>query len=366
MTDVPPRRDPAPYGRGRRLSADGRYRQETSSLRADDGTSRSTSSSERAGGDIVPTIRQFLVHIGIERGLAEATVTAYRADLEAYADWIEGRGRRFLRQVVRGDVEGFVATLAAAGEGERSRARRLASVHELHRFALSQGVVDRDESREVKPPKAPGRLPDVLTIEQVAALMEAVRMGGSDDPIVLRDVALLEFLYATGARASEAVGLDLSDMDLDDRMVRLTGKGSRQRLVPMGGYARRAMRCYLDEARGALANRAGRGHPGSGGRASRDAQAVFLNTRGHRLSRQSAWDAVRLAGERAHLPRPLHPHTLRHSFATHLLQGGADVRTVQELLGHASVTTTQVYTHVTPQTLIETYLTSHPRARYDS
>lgn len=366
MTDVPPCRDPAPSGRGRRLYGDGRLRGGTPSPRVDDRTGRGLLPPEPAAGDIVATIRQFLVHIGIERGLAEATVTAYRADLKAYADWIAGRGHRRLREVARGDVEGFVASLAAAGEGERSRARRLASVHELHRFALSQGVVDLDVSREVKPPKAPERLPDVLTIEQVAGLMEAVRMGGSEDSIVLRDVALLEFLYATGARVSEAVGLDLADMDLDDSMVRLTGKGSRQRLVPIGGYARRAMRRYLDEARGALAGRRARGQARSGGHASRDAQAVFLNTRGHRLSRQSAWDAVRLAGERAHLPRPLHPHTLRHSFATHLLQGGADVRTVQELLGHASVTTTQIYTHVTPQTLMETYLTSHPRARYDS
>lgn len=385
MSDVPPRRDPAPFGRGRRLSGDDGSR--VPSIPASDGgedpaassrISRKSAGSDGAGGnhgsDIRTTIRLFLVHIGVERGLAEATVTAYLADLEAYAAWLERHGRRRLCQVGSADVEGFVASLAAAGDGERSRARRLASIHELHRFALSQGVVDRDVAGEVKPPKAPGRLPDVLTVDQVAALLDAARMDGSDDPVVLRDVALLEFLYATGARVSEAVGLDLPDMDLDDGMVRLTGKGSRHRLVPMGGYARRAMRRYLDEARGTLADRArgagrtARGNAGAGhaSRASRDAEAVFLNTRGRRLSRQSAWDAVRLAGERAHLPRPLHPHTLRHSFATHLLQGGADVRTVQELLGHASVTTTQIYTHVTPQTLMETYLTSHPRARYDS
>jgi len=173
--------------------------------------------------------------------------------------------------------------------------------------------------------------------------------------VLLRDRALLEFMYATGCRVSEAVGMNLDDIDIDDAHVaRLTGKGSKQRLVPLGEYACRALRRYLAEGRGTLEGRA-KGTP--------ERRAVFLNKRGRRLSRQSVWEVIKLAGERAGIDRPLHPHTLRHSFATHLIQGGADVRTVQELLGHASVTTTQIYTHVSPETLIEAYLTSHPRAR---
>jgi integrase/recombinase XerD len=160
-------------------------------------------------------------------------------------------------------------------------------------------------------------------------------------------------MYATGSRVSEAVGADLNDIDLDEHVARLTGKGSKQRLVPVGGYAQEALAAYLNAGR-PLLERKGKGVP--------ERRAIFLNKRGRRLSRQSVWEIIRIAGERAHIDRPLHPHTLRHSFATHLIQGGADVRTVQELLGHASVTTTQIYTHVSPENLIETYLTSHPRA----
>ena len=173
--------------------------------------------------------------------------------------------------------------------------------------------------------------------------------------MLVRDRALLELMYATGARVSEIVGADIDDMDFDEHVIRVTGKGSKQRLVPVGGYACQALRRYLDQARGVLERR-----KRSGGAERR---ALFLNKRGCRLSRQSVWEVVRDAGERAHITKPLHPHTLRHSFATHLIQGGADVRTVQELLGHASVTTTQIYTHVSPESLIEAYLTAHPRAR---
>ena len=173
--------------------------------------------------------------------------------------------------------------------------------------------------------------------------------------MLVRDRALLELMYATGARVSEIVGADIDDMDFDEHVIRVTGKGSKQRLVPVGGYACQALRRYLDEARPVLERRKRSG--------SAERRALFLNKRGCRLSRQSVWEVVKAAGERAHIAKPLHPHTLRHSFATHLIQGGADVRTVQELLGHASVTTTQIYTHVSPESLIEAYLTAHPRAR---
>ena len=175
-----------------------------------------------------------------------------------------------------------------------------------------------------------------------------------DDPAMLRDKALLEFMYATGARVSEACGANLDDVDLESNVARLMGKGSKQRLVPVGSYACEAIARYLKNGRPQLESKA---------KGPTERRALFLNKRGKRLSRQSVWEIIRAAGERAHIDKPLHPHTLRHSFATHLIQGGADVRTVQELLGHASVTTTQIYTHVSPENLIETYLTSHPRAR---
>ncbi|KFJ01154.1 site-specific tyrosine recombinase XerD [Bifidobacterium stellenboschense] len=300
-------------------------------------------------------LEQFAAHIDVERGLAKATVAAYSSDLARYVAFLRSRGATDLRAVTRYDVEDFVAALDADGESARSKARRLAAVHELHRFALGRHAVDEDVSADVKAPKGASMLPDVLTVDEVARLLDAVPVVG-DDPVMLRDKALLEFMYATGCRVSEAVGLNLDDIDLTDQHVaRLMGKGSKQRLVPVGGYARAAMTRYLDLARPALEARNRSGRP--------ERRAVFLNKRGRRLSRQSVWEVVKAAGERAHITRPLHPHTLRHSFATHLIQGGADVRTVQELLGHASVTTTQIYTHVSPENLIETYLTAHPRAR---
>ncbi|WEV72890.1 site-specific tyrosine recombinase XerD [Bifidobacterium sp. ESL0790] len=299
-------------------------------------------------------LEQFLAHIDVERGLAKATVKAYQADIRKYLGWLDEQGVADLDHVTTDDVEGYIASLDQAGESGRSKARRLASVHEFHKFALAQGVVADDVSARVKAPKAGGHLPDVLSVDEVSRLLDAAAMGGSGDPVVLRDKALLEFMYATGCRVSEAVGANLNDVDFDERVVVLTGKGSKQRLVPLGQYALKALRRYLKEGRPELEVKA---------KGSRERRAIFLNKRGRRISRQSVWEVVKNAGERAHIAKPLHPHTLRHSFATHLIQGGADVRTVQELLGHASVTTTQIYTHVSPENLIETYLTAHPRAR---
>ncbi|WP_288240581.1 site-specific tyrosine recombinase XerD [uncultured Bifidobacterium sp.] len=306
---------------------------------------------------------QFLAHIGIERGLASSTVDAYASDLRRYVEWLESRGVRTPEDIARRDVEEYVAALDAAGESARSKARRLASIHAFHRFALAQHAVSDDVSAAVKAPKGASVLPDVLTVDEVARLLDAVPQPdphapdgyGLENAVLLRDKALLELMYATGARVSEAVGADLDDVDFDERVIRLTGKGAKQRLVPVGRYACEALRRYLDAARPVLQRRRTSGQP--------ELRALFLNKRGRRLSRQSVWEVVRTAGERAHIAKPLHPHTLRHSFATHLIQGGADVRTVQELLGHASVTTTQIYTHVSPEALIETYLASHPRAR---
>lgn len=295
----------------------------------------------------------FVAYIDVERGLAKSTVNAYSSDIRRYLDWLHSQGFTGLDQVGTRDIERYLASLAEAGEGARSRSRRLASLHEFHRFAQARYAVPSDVSARVKAPKTPSTLPDVLTIDEVSRLLEASG-GERTDPISLRDRALLEFLYATGARVSEAVGADISDIDMNERVARLTGKGSKQRLVPVGSYAIDALQRYLNMGRPSLERNKKTAPP--------ELRAVFLNTRGRRLSRQSVWEIIRLAGRRAHIDKPLHPHILRHSFATHLIEGGADVRTVQELLGHASVTTTQIYTHVSPENLIETYLTSHPRA----
>lgn len=308
------------------------------------------------GVDGFGTLReQFLVHIGIERGLAKATVSAYESDLNKYVAWLQTHGITKPDDIAKQDVEDYIAALDADGESARSKARRLASIHEFHRFALAQHAVSADVAASVKAPKGASVLPDVLSVDEVSRLLDAAAVGGSTDPVVLRDKALLEFMYATGYRVSEAVGTNLDDIDLEEKVVRLMGKGSKQRLVPLGSYARNSVVAYLNAGRGELERRSTAKVP--------ERRALFLNKRGKRISRQSVWEIVKTAGGRADITKPLHPHTLRHSFATHLIQGGADVRTVQELLGHASVTTTQIYTHVSPEALIETYLTAHPRAR---
>jgi integrase/recombinase XerD len=249
-------------------------------------------------------------------------------------------------------VARHLALLRADGLSAASAARAISAVRGLHRFAAREGLVPADVARDVKPPTPPKRLPKALDVDQVMALLAVP----DDSPLGLRDKALLEFLYGTGARISEAVGAVVDDLDLgDESSVTLHGKGGRTRIVPVGRYARAALDAYLVRARPALAA-AGRGTP-----------AVFLNARGGPLSRQSAWSILRAAASTTGLPvdgpHAVSPHTLRHSYATHLLDGGADVRVVQELLGHASVSTTQVYTLVTVDRLREVYATAHPRAR---
>jgi integrase/recombinase XerD len=246
-----------------------------------------------------------------------------------------------------GDFASWLAARAERPLAASSRARILSSVRGLHRFALEEGHVADDVAHDVLPPKLPMTLPKAITVEQMASLLEAAR---GEELSELRDRALLELLYATGARISEAVDLSVDDV-FDSEVVRLTGKGSKQRMVPLGSFAREAVQDYLVRARPELSRR-GRATP-----------ALFLGVRGSRLSRQSAWLVIRAVAERAGLDREISPHTFRHSFATHLLAGGADVRVVQELLGHASVATTQIYTLVTADTLRDVYTTAHPRAR---
>jgi integrase/recombinase XerD len=298
----------------------------------------------------------YLDHLTVERGLAANSIAAYRRDLRRYTEHLAAAGVRSLGEVTEADVGAFLTALRR-GDDEHpplsatSAARAVVAVRGLHRFALLDGLVPDDVAAEVRPPAPARRLPKAVPVEQVVALIEAA--GAVEGPRGVRDRALLELLYGTGARISEAVGLAVDDLDRGQSVVRLAGKGGKERVVPVGSYALRAVEDYLVRGRPALAT-AGRRGPRGG--------ALFLNARGGALSRQSAWAILRAAAERAGLEAVVSPHTLRHSFATHLLDGGADVRVVQELLGHASVTTTQVYTLVTVDRLREVYATSHPRA----
>jgi integrase/recombinase XerD len=299
---------------------------------------------------VAAAVEAFLRHVAIERGLSTNTVAAYRRDLVVYAGWLEAEGLTEPGQVTALHVSAFVRHLATRAESPltaASIARMLSTVRGLHRFLLEESLVEADVAHDVKPPKLATRLPKAISIEQVTLLLAAT---DGEEVHQLRDKALLELLYATGARISEAVDLNVDDvLDLD--VVRLTGKGDKQRLVPVGSFARAAVEAYLVRGRPLLSAR-GPATP-----------ALFLGLRGRRLGRQNAWLLIRAAAERAGLEGHVSPHTLRHSFATHLLAGGADVRVVQELLGHSSVATTQLYTLVTADTLRDMYTTAHPRAR---
>lgn len=291
----------------------------------------------------------YLRHVTIERGLSEHTISAYRRDLGAYMEWLAADGIADTSEITPAVVGRFIADRSSADPvpAATSLARMQSSVRGWHRFLAREGIEQDDPSGRLRPPKAPRRLPKALTIDQVERLLAA---PSADEPIGIRDRALLELLYATGARVSEAVGLDVDDLAHGD-VLRLRGKGSKERIVPIGSFARTAVDAYLTRVRPGLASK---------GRAS---ARLFLGARGAPLSRQSAWLVIRAAAEHAQITSEVSPHTLRHSFATHLLQGGADVRVVQELLGHASVATTQIYTHVSVDTLRDIYATSHPRAR---
>lgn len=298
-------------------------------------------------------IDRYLRHLTIERGLSANTIAATRRDLARYAGWLAQRGIDAPGRIGADDAQAFIAWLRSpedeggAALAASSTARIASSVRGLHRFLDEEGEVDEDVTSELQTPKPPSRLPKALTIDQVARLLEA---AGGDEPVQLRDRALLELLYASGTRISEAVGLDVDDVLGDADLLRVTGKGDKQRLVPLGSYARAALDAYLVRARPVFSAR-GAADP-----------ALFLGVRGRRLGRTAAWNLLQQVAERAGLAEHVSPHVLRHSFATHLMQGGADVRVVQELLGHASVSTTQIYTRVTAEALREMYLTAHPRA----
>ena len=315
---------------------------------------------------------RYLDHLAVERGLAAHTLAAYRRDLARYQAAMSDRGRAHIGDVTVPDVAAYLAGLRQGGDGHpplaaSSAARAMAAVRGLHAFAAAEGLADADPASQLRPPVPARRLPRAIGIAEVERLLAAAALGGAaapggaapagaalggaaGGPLQLRDRALLELLYGTGARISEAVGLDVDDVGAPT--LRLAGKGGKHRIVPVGSYAAQALDAYLVRGRPALAAATRRGSA---------SPAVFLNARGGRLSRQGAWGVLKAAADRAGLTG-VSPHTLRHSFATHLLDGGADVRVVQELLGHASVTTTQVYTLVTVDKLREVYAAAHPRA----
>jgi integrase/recombinase XerD len=309
---------------------------------------------------LVRAVRTYVDHLVVERGLAENSVKSYRRDLRRYLGYLDAVGVTELDQVTEQTVSGF---LMALREGDRehqpltatSAGRSVVAVRGFHKFAVRDGLAATDPSVGVRPPAPAKRLPKAIPLGDVEKLLEAA--GAAGTALALRDRALLEILYGTGARISEAVGLDLDDLELEDpagSSVLLRGKGSKERIVPVGRFAREAVQAYVVRGRTRLLE------AGTSGSTARG--AMFLNARGGRLSRQSAWAVIVKAAERAGISAEVSPHTLRHSFATHLLEGGADVRVVQELLGHASVTTTQVYTLVTVDSLREVYAAAHPRA----
>ncbi len=303
-------------------------------------------------------VRSYLDHLSVERGLATNTLKSYRRDLGRYLEFLRSREIESLEAISDQTVRDFLVGLREGGPehpplGAASAGRTVVAVRGFHKFAVKDGFARLDPSSGVKPPVPAKRLPKALSVDEVTRLLEAASVH--DTPLALRDRALLEVLYGTGARISEAVGLDVDDIGIDDldseeATVLLRGKGSKERIVPVGRYARESLSAYLTRGRPALAS-TGTAHG-----------AMFLNARGGRLSRQSAWTVITKAADRAGITKDVSPHTLRHCFATHLLDGGADVRVVQELLGHASVTTTQVYTLVTVDSLREVYAAAHPRA----
>lgn len=301
-------------------------------------------------------IDEWLGYLRVERGSSINTVSNYKRDIERYRLDLESHGISDLKTIKSADIERHLADLSAGTVSGKpaaasSIARASAAIRSFHTFVSATNPDIYNPAARITSPKQGSHLPQALSVEQVSALLDAARVG--DDVTSLRDSALLELLYATGARVSEAVGLALDDLDLDEELpvIRLFGKGRKERIVPLGSYAKAAIEAYIVRSRPVLAQR-GQGSP-----------ALFLNSRGRALSRQSAWEIIQRVAGRAGIDEDVSPHTLRHSFATHLLEGGASIRDVQELLGHASVQTTQIYTRVTPTTLKEVYQLAHPRAK---
>lgn len=294
-------------------------------------------------------LENYLRHLSVERGLSKNTLSAYTSDLSKYQEFLEANSLDLLN-VGASDIESFSLLLTESGLKASSIGRILAAIRGIHKFLVLENLRIDDPTSKIRPPKLPGRLPKALTQQQVLDLLKAAGPEPEDevfDLFRLRDRAIVELMYSTGARVSEVVALDLDEID-DSGLIRVRGKGAKERVVPVGSFAMKSLQAYLVRSRPLLVQ-------GS------SSNALFLNKRGARLSRQSIWEVIQRAGEAIGLE--VSPHALRHSFATHLIEGGADVRVVQELLGHSSVTTTQIYTLMTIDSLRQAYLSAHPRAR---
>ncbi len=296
--------------------------------------------------------QNYLDHLAIERGLSFHTVEAYRRDLECYSHWLLEQEITDISQVTSGDIDSYQRLLSVeCGKAISSVNRAIVAIRNWHRFAYEEGWAGANVAEQIKPARTAKRLPHPLSVDEVSRLLD---MCDRDDPVGMRDAALLELLYGTGARISEILALDIDDwyrMTSDDMGLLLRGKGNKERIVPVGSYAREAVDHWLVRGRPSLMERTIQTTP-----------ALFINTRGGRMTRQLAWSVMRSTAQKAAIATPISPHTLRHSFATHLLDGGADIRVVQELLGHSSVTTTQIYTDVTVDHLKDIYRSCHPRA----
>ncbi len=297
-------------------------------------------------------VEEFLVWMTADQGRSANTVAAYRRDLRGYTQWLAARGAS-LTSVSTAELEEFIAARRSSGAAASSIARQLAATRMLHRYLVTEADTRGDDpTADLEGVRVPAGLPKPLSEYQVTALLEAVV---ATDPLALRDRALLELLYATGCRISEACGLSMGDIDFDQRLVRLFGKGAKERIVPYGRAAGVALDDWFSPRGRVLL-------VPDQWRRRNDAEAVFLNGRGQRLTRQSAWAVVRRYGRAAGIEVHLSPHVLRHTCATHLLDHGADLRVVQEMLGHASISTTQVYTKVSQERLWDVYRAAHPRA----
>ena len=298
--------------------------------------------------DIISAIDEYLAHLRIEKGSSPLTVEAYAADLADYVSFLEEAGIADVNRIDRDTIVAYEADLTARDYAVTSIDRHVSVLKGFHKFCLREGFASDNPASTVQLPKPPDKLPDVLTIEQVNALLDS--MDGST-PLALRDRALMEVLYGCGLRVSECRGLHLLDCAFGEGYLRVTGKGDKERISPISGTARQALLEYLESGRPQLVKSY-----------AEPTSAVFLNARGGRLTRQSIHKVVAKAGLAIGVEN-LHPHTLRHSYATHLLAGGADLRVIQEILGHSDISTTQIYTHVNRTHIQEQYLSAHPRAR---
>lgn len=303
-------------------------------------------------GPLQEPLDEYITFLSVERGLSKASIEAYRRDLHDYLAFLHAAGVEGLDGIERDHITDYIDDLRRRDYASSSVERHVAALKGFHRFCVREGIARVDLAASVPLPKKPDRLPEAITIDQIASLLD---QPFEDKPAGIRDHAILEMLYGCGLRVSELCSLDFSNLMLDDELVRVRGKGGKERLVPLLGSARTALDDYLRNGRPYL-------HAKSG---TQDQEAIFLNARGGRLSRRSVGELVEKYGRNVHI-EGLHPHTLRHSFATHLLEGGADLRVLQEMLGHSDIATTQIYTHVDRSHIREEYLSTHPRARVRS